>query len=882
VIAWTSYAQDGSYSGIYAQRYNSAGIAQGGEFRVNTYTTSDQSSPAIAMDAGGDFAVAWQSRSQDDSGFGVYAQRYAVISNPATVGGVIWQDTNVNGVRDAGEAGVADVIVGAYLPDGAQAASVITSPSGTYTLGVRPDSEFYLEFTLPSGFIFTLQDQGGDDTRDSDVDRLTGRSAVISVPLAGPNGAIDAGVALAASVTGAVYFDRNGDAARDTAEEGLPGFRVFIDLNNNGLLGPDEPTSDTSPDGTFLLSGVLSGSYSLRAVQQAYWASAVVAVAVPYGAAVTGQLLTARTGVADTVGTARGDEFRVNTYTTNIQSKPTIALDADGDFVVAWQSGYQDGYSDRSSVYAQRFSSAGVAQGGEFRVNTYTTSGQSNPTIAMDEDGDFVIVWHSSDQDGDHYGIYAQRYNSAGIPQGSEFRVNTYTPNAQSFPTVAMDADGDFVIAWQSYGQEGSDYGGSAVYAQRYNSAGVAQGGEFRVNTYTTSHQFVPAIGIDTDGDFVIAWQSFQDGNTFGIYAQRYNAAGVAQGGEFRVNTYTPGFQSSPTIALDADGDFVIGWASSEQDGIGDGVYAQRYNSVGVPQGGEFRVNTFTTGYQSTPAIGIDADGDLMIAWQSSGQEGSYYDTGIYAQRYNSAGVLQGGEIRVNSYANSDQSFSTIAMDADGDVVIAWQSNGQDGSGYGVYAQRYGIDPNAPPLMLSSTFNVDLAPQQISFAFSENVSRSLWAGDLVLTNLASGTTIPASSIALDYNATTFTARFTFPGLPGGILPDGNYRAVLPAEEVADDLNLSLAVNATLDFYVLGGDANRDHKVDVADLAILSSNWQQSPRTFSLGDFDYNGTVDVNDLGILASHWQQQLAAPPLAASRRMPGRGPHIIDDLNV
>jgi hypothetical protein len=48
---------------------------------------------------------------------------------------------------------------------------------------------------------------------------------------------------------------------------------------------------------------------------------------------------------------------------------------------------------------------------------------------------------------------------------------------------------------------------------------------------------------------------------------------------------------------------------------------------------------------------------------------------------------------------------------------------------------------------------------------------------------------------------------------------------------------------------------------VADLGILATNWQQSPRTFSQGDFDYSGTVDVNDLGILASHWQQQLAPP---------------------
>jgi hypothetical protein len=57
-----------------------------------------------------------------------------------------------------------------------------------------------------------------------------------------------------------------------------------------------------------------------------------------------------------------------------------------------------------------------------------------------------------------------------------------------------------------------------------------------------------------------------------------------------------------------------------------------------------------------------------------------------------------------------------------------------------------------------------------------------------------------------------------------------------------------------------GDADHDGDVDVIDLGILATNWQQTPRTFAQGDFDHNGTVDVNDLGILASHWQQSPGA----------------------
>ena len=167
-------------------------------------------------------------------------------------------------------------------------------------------------------------------------------------------------------------------------------------------------------------------------------------------------------------------------------------MDADGDFVITWQSNLQDGSS--YGVFAQRYNAAGVAQGGEFQVNTYTTSLQTTPSIAMDSDGDFVIAWESV-QDGYGFGIYAQRYNDTGVAQGTEFQVNTYTTNQQLFPSIAMDNDGDFVIAWTNYApQDGSQYG---VYAQRYNAAGVIQGTEFQVNTYTTGAEISLSLGID-------------------------------------------------------------------------------------------------------------------------------------------------------------------------------------------------------------------------------------------------------------------------------------------------------------------------------------------------------------------------------------------------
>jgi Ca2+-binding RTX toxin-like protein len=386
-----------------------------------------------------------------------------------------------------------------------------------------------------------------------------------------------------------------------------------------------------------------------------------------------------------------GSEFRVNTFTagsqrTFPQSPQAVAMDSDGDFVVTWSSYGQDGSG--SGVYGQRYNATGQSVGSEFRANTTTSNYQLYSTVAMDSDGDFVVTWSSYGQDNSGWGVYAQRYNTDGQAVGSEFRVNTTTSSYQQYSTVAMDSDGDFVVTWSSYRQDGSGWG---VYAQRYNTAGQAVGSELRVNTTTSSDQQSSSVAMDSDGDFVVTWSSFgQDGSGQGVYAQRYNTAGQPVGSEFKVNTTTTNNQQSSSVAIDADGDFVITWSSLAQDGSGWGVYAQRYNASGQPIGSEFQVNTTTSNDQQYSRVAMKADGGFVISW-SSNRQGSA-GSEVYARGYNSAGEPLGPEFQVNTFTSNNQQFSSVAMNAGGDLIVAWSSAGQDGSGDGVYAQRYQVN----------------------------------------------------------------------------------------------------------------------------------------------------------------------------------------------
>ena len=303
-----------------------------------------------------------------------------------------------------------------------------------------------------------------------------------------------------------------------------------------------------------------------------------------------------------------------------------MASDATGNFVVAWMSGGQDGSS--WGVFGQRFNAAGLPQGSEFRVNSFTTSNQRRPAVASDANGNFVVVWQSGGQDESAYGVFGQRFSAAGLPQGSEFQVNSYTTDYQYGPSVASDANGNFVVVWTSNGQDGSDEG---VFGQRFNASGVPQGTEFRVNSYTPGYQISPSVASDANGNFVVVWQSYQDGG-YGVFGQRFSASGLPLGGEFQVDSYAAVAQRVPSVASDANGNFVVAWASNGQDGSAFGVFGQRFNAGGLPQGAEFQVNSYTTNRQYLPVVASAANGNFVVAWSSYGQDGSGY--GIFGQRY--------------------------------------------------------------------------------------------------------------------------------------------------------------------------------------------------------------------------------------------------------
>jgi len=382
---------------------------------VNTYRTSSQLAPSIAAHTGGSFVVVWQGFGQEASGSAVFGQRYDAAGAP----------------------------VGAEF----QVNSSTTGNQRLAKVAALAGGGFVVVWASPFG--------------DGDDYGIFGRR-----------------------------FDANGLAG--------PEFQVNTYTNGRQVL----PAVATDGAGNFTVvwqsNGQEGASYEVYA--QRY----------------------------DVSGATQGNEFRVNTSTTGRQANASVAVDPSGSFVVAWNT--NDG-ANGYQVAAQRFDATGTPAGAEFQVTSPVgTSNARDPSLAGDVDGNFVVVWTSSYYGGSSTGIFGRRYDAGGAARGDEFRVNAFTIGPQMSQAVASDLRGNFVVVWQSGSQDGHSYG---VFGRTFGRHGAPTGfGEFMVNGYTTGSQVSPSVAMDGRGLFIVAWMSYgQDGSAAGVFARRFQSAVIFRDG---------------------------------------------------------------------------------------------------------------------------------------------------------------------------------------------------------------------------------------------------------------------------------------------------------------------------------------------------------------
>ncbi|MGB0904752.1 MAG: hypothetical protein ACPGVJ_07640, partial [Mangrovicoccus sp.] len=521
---------DSSSWAIYARQYTapSAGMpssAVAAEFLVNTTTSGEQYRPDVAYFSDGRFVVVWEDRSSNDGRYyGVYAQMF-----------------NADGTPDG-----AEFIVNETWWDYQSDPKLVVLPDDSFVVvfyddestepyggrigiwgqhydqnGERIDGAFFIPgpvnyseaspevALLANGnFAVTWSSSGQDGDNQGVYTRIFGSTPVAAVSEAPQISWLETAVTFDEQDVNAALQQIDGSvglADSDTSDFQGGSLRVeyLVATYPNSQFAPhDEETQDllgildgqgiTVLGSDIFYDGVLFAQISASEDGQAGQALQIDFVGPAPRAAVEQLIeqlgygnvsddpeasrkiyLTLRDGAGgesatkevtitvtpvDDLTHAFSTEQQVNTYGAYQQDDAAIATlrvtdgaPANG-YVIVWRSSYQDNAGSDYGIYGQRYDANGVPQGGEFKISSSIYGNQNDPAVAGIENGGFIVVWTDENGlDGANNGVFMQRYDALGQLVGNETRVNTTTANNQDEPQITRLADGAAVITWSGY-----------------------------------------------------------------------------------------------------------------------------------------------------------------------------------------------------------------------------------------------------------------------------------------------------------------------------------------------------------------------------------------------------------------------------------------------
>ncbi len=364
---------------------------------------------------------------------------------------------------------------------------------------------------------------------------------------------------------------------------------------------------------------------------------------------------------------------------SDYQRDGAIGSDGAGRRLIVWEDSRN---SDRD-IYGQAYSGLIAETGVGMRINDdIATSSQYHPDIACNSGGQFSITWVDRRDFG--YACYLQVFDAAGNPVSDNVEVVDTSLWSADYPVIGMDAAGRSMMVWNSY----SD---GDIRAQYFDNMGAPIGADFSVND-TAAAGLSYAMAMNDSGKSVIAWWTGDDQNQpeEGLFLRRYDTAGNPAGSSQMVNDYLGGWEGTPAVAINADGKFVAVWYCYRSDDS-TGVYAQLFDSAGVPVGPNIFVETEPTVRTGTePSVCMNMTGAFVVTWRARDADGIY---SLRARRFDPSGSPVGSEIVINDGPEvSNYAMPDIACNDDGDFVIAWHD--RPGDNRNVYAQIFDSDGN--------------------------------------------------------------------------------------------------------------------------------------------------------------------------------------------
>jgi hypothetical protein len=383
----------------------------------------------------------------------------------------------------------------------------------------------------------------------------------------------------------------------------------------------------------------------------------------------------------------QGEEFAVSTSTFGSQYRPAVASDADGNTFIAWIDNRHIGLKGRA------YNASGAPVSGEIRIENFSgVDLHGKPRVAVLGPGDFIVTWGTPNG----RGIKFRRFNALGQPLSDTLTIYE-EPNDFAFgPDVAADPAGGFILCWSVQTLQ------FRVLAQRFDIFGAPRSGAFVVSPESGGRKDDPRIAVDpVSGRFMVTWIDGRESDNPDVWARRLNALGQPLSPEFLVDA-DKGGEALGAVPVFHDDGFSVVWSNFNVSRLE--ILAQRFDAAGSRVGGPALLSLEQDFYApSAPAVAVAPSGGLLVLWAGVDQLGP--DDGVRARLFDSAWRPAGAPFQVNTYTQWSQTEPSVAVDGRGNFMAAWSSGedpyittpqidefqGQDGSSYGVYGQRFSL-----------------------------------------------------------------------------------------------------------------------------------------------------------------------------------------------
>lgn len=274
-------------------------------------------------------------------------------------------------------------------------------------------------------------------------------------------------------------------------------------------------------------------------------------------------------------------------------------------------------------------------------------------------------------------------------------------PDGLSPPQIVADRRGGFVVAWTRRDTSSSGERFDYVQARRIDREGRVLAEivrtpdsdlDLRLGDLAASRS-----GLVVSWDVVYFDESAYLERLF-PKAQRFHLSGAEAGPPFAVRGHS--------VAAFPFGNVAV--ASVQDDGDETGVFVD-YHSTSGEVVGTFRANDAIRGFQLHPDLAADAEGGLVVVWESFLPNRPGGD--ILLRRFDLTGAALSPEIRVTPPSMRQAAAPRVAVDSRGRSVVLWWGEGAEGTGFYARAFHATGEPAGPvfPVDVSGEFGLRTA-----------------------------------------------------------------------------------------------------------------------------------------------------------------------------